>query len=73
VSRVIVARAVARGELPAETDPLILHEVASALWFHRVLVVGAPVDDAFIAHVVDDVILPMLDRSSRSTRSMETQ
>ena len=73
VSRVIVARAIARGELPAETDPLILHEVASALWFHRVLVVGGPVDDAFIAHVVDDVILPMLDRSSRSTRLMETQ
>ena len=73
VSRIIVARAVGRGELPAETDPLILHEVASALWFHRVLVVGGPVDDAFIAHVVDDVILPMLDRSSRSTRLMETQ
>ena len=73
VSRVIVARAIARGELPAETDPLILHEVASALWFHRVLVVGGPVDDGFIAHVVDDVILPVLDRSSRSTRLMETQ
>ena len=73
VSRQLVARAVDRGELPPDTDPLLLHEVASALWFHRVLVVGAPVDDAFIAHVVDDVILPMLDRSSRSTRLMETQ
>ncbi len=72
VSRTLVARAVARGELAPDTDPLLLHEVASALWFHRVLVVGAPVDDAFIAHVVDDVVLPMLDRSSRSTRSMET-
>ena len=73
VSRVIVARAVARGELPAETDPLILHEVASALWFHRVLVVGGPVDDAFIAHVVDDVLMPLLDRSSRSAELQETQ
>jgi AcrR family transcriptional regulator len=73
VSRVIVARAVARGELPAETDPLILHEVASALWFHRVLVVGAGVDDAFIAHVVDDVLMPLLDRSSRSAELQETQ
>ena len=73
VSRIIVARAVARGELPAETDPLILHEVASALWFHRVLVVGGPVDDAFIAHVVDDVLMPLLDRSSRSAELQETQ
>jgi AcrR family transcriptional regulator len=73
VSRVIVARAIGRGELPAETDPLILHEVASALWFHRVLVVGGPVDDAFIAHVVDDVLMPLLDRSSRSAELQETQ
>jgi len=73
VSRIIVARAVTRGELPAETDPLILHEVASALWFHRVLVVGGPVDDAFIAHVVDDVLMPLLDRSSRSAELQETQ
>jgi AcrR family transcriptional regulator len=73
VSRIIVSRAVARGELPAETDPLILHEVASALWFHRVLVVGGPVDDVFIAHVVDDVLMPLLDRSSRSAELQETQ
>ena len=73
VSRVIVARAIGRGELPAETDPLILHEVASALWFHRVLVVAGPVDDAFIAHVVDDVLMPLLDRSSRSAELQETQ
>lgn len=73
VSRVIVARAIGRGELPAETDPLILHEVASALWFHRVLVVGGPVDDVFITHVVDDVLMPLLDRSSRSAELQETQ
>jgi AcrR family transcriptional regulator len=72
VARTIVARAVARGELPEETDPLILHEVASALWFHRVLVVGARVDDAFITHVVDDVLMPLLNRSSRFTELQET-
>ncbi len=72
VSRTIVARAVARGELPPETDPLILHEVTSALWFHRVLVVGGPVDDAFIAHVVDDVRAPLLDQANRSADPKET-
>jgi AcrR family transcriptional regulator len=73
VSRTIVARAVDRGELPAATDPMILHEVASALWFHRVLVVGADADDVFITHVVDDVLMPLLDRSSRSAELQETQ
>ena len=73
VSRTIVARAVERRELPATTDPLILHEVASALWFHRVLVVGADADDVFIVHVVDDVLMPLLDRSTRSAELQETQ
>jgi hypothetical protein len=72
VSKVIVDRAIARGELSPSTNHLLLHEVAGALWFHRILVVGAPVDDAFIAHVVDDVLIPTLDRSSRSTSSQET-
>ena len=72
VSKVIVDRAIARGELGPGTDHQLLHEVAGALWFHRILVVGAPVDDAFIAHVVDDVLIPTLDRSSRSTSSQET-
>ena len=76
VSRTIVARAVARGELAPDTDPLLLHEVAGAMWFHRVLVVGAPVDDDFIAHVVDDVLIPALDRKQtlgRSNRSIHHQ
>jgi AcrR family transcriptional regulator len=73
VSKAIVHRAIGRGELAPGTDHLLLHEVAGALWFHRILVVGAPVDDDFIAHVVDDVLIPALDRSSRSTSSQETQ
>ena len=76
VSRTIVARAAARGELAPDTDPLLLHEVAGAMWFHRVLVVGAPVDDDFIAHVVDDVLIPALDRKQtlgRSNRSIHHQ
>ena len=73
LSKVLVERAIARGELAPGTDHLMLHEVAGALWFHRILVVGAPVDDAFIAHVVDDVLMPLLDRSSRSAEFQETQ
>src|SRR3954452_10749242 len=72
VSKVIVDRAIARGELGPSTDHLLLHEVPGALWFHWILVVGGPVDDVFIPHVVDDVLIPTLDRSSRSTSSQET-
>ena len=67
--RAVLDRAVARGELPAGTDPLLLHEVAGALWFHRVLVVGGPVDDEFVAHVVDDVLIPLLTSTRPSDLS----
>lgn len=66
VFRTIVERAVSRRELPspagAPTTALadLAHELAGALWVQRVLVVGAAVDDAFIAHVVDDVLVPLL-------------
>lgn len=68
----IVDRAVTRGELPPDADAGLAHEVARALWFQHVLVVGGAVDDAFIVHVTDDVLLPLLDRSRRSADSMET-
>lgn len=63
VIQTIVDRAVARGELAAGARADLAHEVAGALWVQRVLVVGGPADDAFIAHVVDDVILPLLPAS----------
>ncbi|MGH8940484.1 MAG: TetR/AcrR family transcriptional regulator, partial [Actinomycetes bacterium] len=61
--RVIVGRAVVRGELTAAADPDLAHEVASALWFQHALVVGGAVDDAFVAHVADDVLIPLLSRT----------
>ena len=65
--RTIVARAVARGELSEGASADLAHEVAGALWVQRVVVVGAPVDDDFVAHVVDDVLIPLLSRTSRPT------
>jgi AcrR family transcriptional regulator len=64
VGREIVARAVARGELGPDADPEVFNEVAPALMFFRVLVTGLPVDDEFLAHVADDVLLPLLIRSA---------
>jgi hypothetical protein len=30
---------------------------------HRVVVVGEPCDAAFVAHLVDDILLPLLRRT----------
>ena len=70
--RTVVERAVARGELPPDADARLAHEVAGALWVQRVLVVGGPVDDAFISHVVDDVLIPLLTGSTSTSKSQET-
>jgi AcrR family transcriptional regulator len=58
--RTIVERAVARGELPECADPVLLHEVLDAVVFARRLSVGAALDDDFVEHVVDHVLLPVL-------------
>lgn len=63
VFRTIVARAVARGELPTHASADLAHEVSGALWVQRVLVVGGDVDNVFIDHVVDDVVIPLLSSS----------
>lgn len=72
--RTVVERAVARGELAPSADAALAHEVAGALWFQHVLVVGADVDDAFIDHVTDDVLIPLLSgsRGSGPKPSQET-
>jgi AcrR family transcriptional regulator len=73
ISVTLVGRAVARGELPAKADPAVFHEVAPALMFYRSLVTGTPIDDAFLAHIVDDVLVPLLVRSgSRHAPALET-
>ena len=60
-ARTIVARAVARGELPPAADPGPLHEIAPALVFW-LLFCGQPLDEPFREHVVDDVLIPLLNR-----------
>lgn len=65
-TRDIVQRAIDRGELRPDVDPDLVHEVAPALVFFRVLVCGEPADEAFCAHVVDDVVLPLLHRPCSS-------
>ena len=55
-----MARAVARGELPAGAGHTLLAEISSAMLLSRQLVTGGPLDAAFAQELVDDVLLPLL-------------
>lgn len=37
-------------------------EIAPALVVHRLVVVGQPIDQSFVEHIVDDILLPLLQR-----------
>lgn len=58
----ICARAAERGELKSGYDPRLIDEIVPALLFMHCFAQGEPLDEAFIAHVVDDIILPLLTR-----------
>jgi AcrR family transcriptional regulator len=60
----VIARAVARGNVPATADSALLAEVSSAVLFSRLLVTGEPLDGAFTEHLVDAVLLPALGQPS---------
>lgn len=62
----IIKRAVARGEIPAETNPAVLHEVVHSMVLTHKLWADAPLDDTFVVRVVDDVLMPIL-RSGRDS------
>ena len=56
----IVAHAVLRGEPVSMSAASIANEVSSALFFNRVAMGGGEIDEEFVLHMVDDVILPLL-------------
>ncbi len=58
----VATKAVARGQLPADVDHNIAAEVTSAVLFSRLLITDQPLDDVFILHLVDAVLLPVLHR-----------
>ncbi|GAA4607448.1 TetR/AcrR family transcriptional regulator [Actinoallomurus liliacearum] len=60
----VITRAVARGELPATVDTALFVEISSAMLFSRLFVTGETLDDAFIHHLLDAVLLPLLNHQS---------
>ncbi|TDV44299.1 TetR/AcrR family transcriptional regulator [Actinophytocola oryzae] len=55
----VVERAVARGEVTAPVDHRLFEEVVASVMFMRWLW-RLPLDAAFLAHVVDDLAMPVL-------------
>jgi AcrR family transcriptional regulator len=55
-STVVIERAIARGELPRTVDAGLVVEMVFAPLFHRVLVSGLPVPDAYLERLVDTVL-----------------
>jgi AcrR family transcriptional regulator len=55
----VISRAVARGEIPPETDPNLVLQVAPGVaLFHQMS--GQPLDAAFAEHLVDRILIPLL-------------
>ena len=48
----VLARGVARGELPADADLELLADVGSALLWHRLTITGAPLGDDLPERIV---------------------
>ncbi|MFK3978860.1 TetR/AcrR family transcriptional regulator [Micromonospora sp. NPDC050397] len=65
LAEIICERALARGELTPGYDARLIDEIVPALVFMRRFALGEPVDEAFIDHLVDDIILPLLTREPR--------
>ena len=55
----VFTQAVERGEVPAGRDVDVLAKVAPAIVFHRVMVEGGRVDDAFVLELIDQIIVPL--------------
>lgn len=56
----VIRQAVERAEIPADTDPKLLHEVMHSMILSRKLWSSTPLDPEYAQHVVDDVLLPIL-------------
>lgn len=59
--RSVVERAVERGELSSLDSAGLLMEICSSMLFARFVIGHDPVDDAFVTHLVDKVLIPVLN------------
>jgi AcrR family transcriptional regulator len=60
-----------RGMLSPDADIDLFHQVGLAMVGIRMVVTGEPVDEPFLEHVVDDVLLPLLLRGGTARRASD--
>lgn len=59
--RLVVERAVERGELSSPDSAGLLMEVCSSMLFAQFTIGREPVDDAFVTGLVDKVLIPVVN------------
>ena len=55
-------RAIARGELPADTDTEIFEEIAPAVLFTRIFILGRPPTETDLTRLADNILIPLMTR-----------
>jgi predicted nucleotidyltransferase len=70
--RAMFEHAVARGEISEDSDLDMLASVIPALVLHRMFVEGAASDPAFMARVIDVVLIPAVITASSPSTSGRT-
>jgi AcrR family transcriptional regulator len=65
-ARAMFSRAVARGEIPADTDVEVAVDVLWGPLYHRLFHGHAPLNDRFLRRSVDTVLAGILPRGSRA-------
>jgi hypothetical protein len=64
-SELICRRAEARGELAPGYYAGLIDELSTPLFFMRQFALGLPLNQPYLEHVVDDLVLPLLTRGPR--------
>lgn len=67
VTKEIYLRAIARGEIPEDTDVEILGPALAGILLHRAFVLGTAPDDGVVRRVIDHVILPAVNNRPNPT------
>lgn len=63
--QLLLSRAHARGDLPVLVPPTLVWEVAQAQFCARIGVQTGPIDTAYIEHVIDDILIPVISHAGR--------
>lgn len=72
VWQLLLDRAHTRGELPSAVPPTLVWDVAQAQFCARTGVQTGPLDAAYVEHVIDDILLPVILHAGQRTAASPT-